>query len=170
MSVLGAVLSYLIIFFLGFTCRSLYSLIEKMINEAKGKIICKQSLQIPKNAQELLDKKIKEGKHLNTTESLVGKQINYEGEEYLVIQTTVTSINESYGPDITLILYSNGRLRTAVIGPWASAELYEKCLPKPIRSREIRRDVKRFCNSSCILDCTDCILKKYGKPKGDQTK
>lgn len=117
--------------------------------------------------KERLDEMIKSRKPVfESGGGLVGKSVRVEGKDYLVMGEVLEKIITRHPENSTstLLLYRDGHLRSYSLGPEKSKELYTKYSKTgPVRSREIRKDVKMFCNNSCIQDCTECILKKYGK-------
>ena len=156
-----------------YVVKSAINMIKVLRNRRSGNIVCNVAVNIPKKVQDNLDNKINRRQDLTFTKSLVGKTITIDEEKYIVILILTLSVpgQDRYDGEFRLLLYSRGKLAWKTINSVEHYDLYEKfCAPKPLRSREIRRDVRKFCNSSCILDCTDCILKKYGKPKGNQAK
>ena len=102
---------------------------------------------------------------------LVGKTVRLKGgDEGIVLGVFLEHIDprQPQKGRTTLVIYrgkkGRGKLETVVLYRKDDKELYSKYNKTgPVKSREIRKDVRLFCNNSCIQDCTECILKKYGK-------
>jgi len=125
-----------------------------------------QRISIPIDVQKSLNREVGACHSLNDTGSLVGKIIDIDGDKYLVLSSTIKSISQNDPQDSTfdIVLYRDGKIYRQELGSNKSTELYNRyCTQKPVKSREIRRDVRKFCSNQCILDCTDCVLRKYGK-------
>lgn len=123
-------------------------------------------LFITKDAQKTLNEYLSGKQPIYESSSLCGKTIRLDGKDYIVFGENIESINYKHieKSATTLMVYRDGKISSYKLTPEKEKELYERYSKRgPVRSREIRRDVRAFCNNACILDCTECILKKYGK-------
>jgi len=101
---------------------------------------------------------------------IIGKVISINGKTILPICVCLANIS-GFCARVYQIVYIDPRGKLGEIR--VSREDYNSLLKKyntkgPVRSREIRRDVRNFCENYCIQDCTGCVLKCYGKI--DKTK
>lgn len=120
---------------------------------------------ISKDVQKNLNEYLAAKEPIYMSSSLCGKTIHLDGKDYIVFGENLESISRNIGKSTTtLTLYRDGKLSSYRLTAEKDKELYERYSKRgPVKSREIRRDVRDFCNNACILDCTECILKKYGK-------
>ncbi len=122
---------------------------------------------VGKDLQDTVDKNIIPGKMpVTKSTGLCGKVITIRGIDYLVMGENIETLDTRLPARsrVSLILYRKGKLKDYLLYPEDADKFYRKYSKTgPVRSREIRRDVRSFCNSACIQDCTECILKKYGK-------
>ena len=121
---------------------------------------------LSKDVQKTLNEFLADRKPVYESSSLCGKTIRLDGKDYIVFGENIESINSRNIEKsvTTLMLYRDGKLLSYRLTPEKDKDLYEKYSKRgPVRSRELRKDVRDFCNNACILDCTECILKKYGK-------
>lgn len=144
----------------------LIKFIDNKIDKKSGKINFKVAYDIEKPVQNALDDIITRQGVTGTSNGIAGKVVNIGGNPVIVLSIVIINI-DSYSSTFDLIYYRNGKIGKYRVDNKNRLEDAEKYFREaPIRSREIRRDVRAFCNSACILDCQDCILHKYGKPKG----
>lgn len=151
----------------------LYNVIVKLIemanekvNKKTGKINFEIKYEIEKSVQGTLDEIVEKQSVTGTSNGIAGKVVSIGGKPAIVLSIVIINVDSS-SSTFDLIYYREGKIgryRVDSKHKLDSAERYFK--ESPVRSRAIRRDVRTFCNSSCILDCQDCILHKYGKPKG----
>jgi len=123
-------------------------------------------LFISKDAQKTLNEYLAAKEPVYEGSGLCGKTIRLDGKDYIVFGENVELINYRHikKSATILMIYRDGKIGAYKLTPEKEKELYERYSKRgPVRSREIRRDVRDFCNNACILDCTECILKKYGK-------
>ena len=101
---------------------------------------------------------------------IIGKVISLNGKMVLPICVCLANMHDFCARAYQIIYIDPiGRLREARVDKEEYNSLLKKYNAKgPVRSREIRRDVRNFCENYCIQDCTGCVLKCYGKI--DKTK
>lgn len=103
-------------------------------------------------------------------DGIIGKIISLNGKAILPICVCLANMHGFCARAYQIVyIDSRGSLGETRI----DREEYNSLLKKyntrgQIRSREIRRDVRSFCENYCIQDCTGCVLKCYGKI--DKTK
>ena len=139
--------------------------LPRYIGKKKGKICSSIDIDIDKRTQRFIDTEIiPTSDSMTCSTGLVGKKIKYNGHRYLVIGEFLGAIGRGSRNNVTLLMYRDGKLTKKIFQDEQISILYKKYSKTgPVRSREIRRDVRDFCSKSCIFDCTECILKKYGK-------
>lgn len=139
--------------------------LPRYIGKKKGKICSSIDIDIDKKTQSFIDTEIiPTSDSMTCSTGLVGKKIQYKGRRYLIIGEMIGAIGRGRDNNVTLIMYRDGKLTSKVFKDEEVSILYRKYSKTgPVKSREIRRDVRDFCTKSCIFDCTECVLKKYGK-------
>ena len=103
-------------------------------------------------------------------DGIIGKVISLNGKAVLPICVCLANMSGFCARAYQIVyIDSRGNLGETRIDREEYNSLLKKYSTKgQIRSREIRRDVRSFCENYCIQDCTGCVLKCYGKI--DKTK
>jgi hypothetical protein len=145
---------------------NLIGMANKRADKKEGKINFEIKYDVDKSVQGTLDEIIEKQAVTGTSNGIAGKVVSIGGKPAIVLSIVIINI-DSCSSTFDLIYYRDGKIGRYRVDSKNRLDLAERYFKEaPVRSRAIRRDVRTFCNSSCILDCQDCILQKYGKPKG----
>ena len=96
-----------------------------------------------------------------------GRVFSIQGKNYIILGVGLDLSSEDLNIELELFDPENTDSSLNLVFPIDVAEMCDNVIKEDKNNKEERtfgviKDIQVFCNNQCVMDCSDCVLKRYG--------